>query len=474
MTSGGTTPTLSLTLYDATATDKAETFSSYRAVQSGTALTSNMYRIDTAIGEDRVRLTALESTPSITLTSATYISANYYEASPVEITGALTTNMLIILKLDVTSAGTVTLNVTTSSSGTKTVAKINSAGAVVNIGAGELMVGKNYLFRYDGTQWIWVSANSADQIYISGTSGNIATVGSDNTLLGTSNWGSTKLPEGTMLNGRILPTVATNNLTLSLKTFAGTDPSSTDPVYVTIGGVVRTITSALSVTKNAGTSWFNSGAVELATKEIDYFAYLGYNSTDGVVLGFSRIPYARIYSDFNTTTTDERYCAISTITTAAAGDNYVVIGRFAATLSGTASFNWSVPTFTGINLVQYPIFETRVLNYVSQLTWTAGTAPTGGTGLVYSYKLKRDSCWIKGQGYTMTAGVTVTQLSATLPFSAILTPSTGGVYIVQSHIGVQGTPNLSLGNVNFSAGNLVIICTSVAATAFFWQGNFTL
>jgi hypothetical protein len=154
------------------------------------------------------------------------------------------------------------------------------------------------------------------------------------------------LPEGKMLNGRILPTVATNNITISLKTFAGTDPSVTDPVYVTIGGVVRTITSALSVTKNAGTNWFGSGAVELATKEIDYFVYLGYNSTDGVVIGFSRIPYARIYSDFNTTTTNERYCAISNITTAASNDNYIVIGRFAATLSATASFNWSsIPSF---------------------------------------------------------------------------------------------------------------------------------
>jgi hypothetical protein len=74
----------------------------------------------------------------------------------------------------------------------------------------------------------------------------------------------------------------------------------------------------------------------------------------------------------------------------------------------------------------------------------------------------------------MTAGTTVTQLSATLPFTAILTPSTGGIYIVQSHIGVQATPNLTLGNVNFTAGTLVIACTSVAATAFFWQGNFTL
>ena len=51
-----------------------------------------------------------------------------------------------------------------------------------------------------------------------------------------------------MWNGKIVPSVASDNLTVALKTHAGTDPSATDPVYVMIGGVVRTITSALSAT----------------------------------------------------------------------------------------------------------------------------------------------------------------------------------------------------------------------------------
>jgi hypothetical protein len=31
---------------------------------------------------------------------------------------------------------------------------------------------------------------------------------------------------------------------------------------------------------NAGTNWFNAGSTELATKEIDYFTYIGFNTTD--------------------------------------------------------------------------------------------------------------------------------------------------------------------------------------------------
>lgn len=193
---------------------------------------------------------------------------------------------------------------------------------------------------------------------------------------------ATNSPQGHLLNGKLSVTVASNNITVALKTLAGTDPSSTDPVYVRIGDTVREITSALSVTKNAGTNWFNSGSSELATKEIDYFVYLGYNATDGVTIGFSRIPYATQYSDFSATTTNEKYCAISTITNATSTDYYENVGRFAATLSATASFNWSVPTYTALNLINRPIFETRK-NYFLPVWASSGTQPAIGNGSLY-------------------------------------------------------------------------------------------
>jgi hypothetical protein len=176
------------------------------------------------------------------------------------------------------------------------------------------------------------------------------------------------LPEGYMINGKIVPSVASNNLTVALKGMDGNDPSATNPVYVRIGSVVRSITTALSVTKAAGTNWFNAGSTELATKEIDYFVYLGYNATDGVVIGFSRIPHATLYSEFSATTTNEKFAGISTITNAAAGDNYVNVGRFAATLSAGAGYTWSVPAFTATNLIQRPIYETRWSLWVPVLT----------------------------------------------------------------------------------------------------------
>lgn len=210
----------------------------------------------------------------------------------------------------------------------------------------------------------------------------IARAGANDKILG-----SELIPQqGVVHNGKISVTVAGNNLTLALKTLAGGNPSVADPVFIYIGGGWRAITAALSVTKNAGTNWCNAGSSELATKEIDYFAYLGYNATDGVVIGFSRIPFATVYLDFSTTSTNEKYCAISTIATAAAADEYVVIGRFAATLSAGAGYTWSVPVYNAANLIQRPIYETRNLSYATVITYGGGsTSPTSNTPSVQTY-----------------------------------------------------------------------------------------
>jgi len=225
------------------------------------------------------------------------------------------------------------------------------------------------------------------------------------------------LAEGQMINGRILPSVDSGNLTVALKTLAGDDPSATDPVYVMIGGVVRSITSALSVTKNAATNWCKAGSAELATKEIDYFVYLGYNATDGVVIGFSRIPFANQYGEFSATTTDEKYAGISTITNAAAEDSYVNIGRFAATLSAGAGYTWTVPTFTATNLIQRPIYETDWKDWLpvnsasGSMTWTSVSV------IIAKYKLVGNALHIILAEEGTTGGTASTDLISTLPFS---------------------------------------------------------
>jgi len=287
-----------------------------------------------------------------------------------------------------------------------------------------------------------------------------------NKTIGTTNLISFNSPEGYLINGKIVPSVTSDNLTVALKGLDGNDPSATNPIYVRIGDTVHSITSALSVTTNAGTNLFNAGSDELATKEIDYFTYLGYNATDGVVLGFSRIPYATDYSQFSATTTNEKYCAISTITNAASGDDYTVIGRFAATLSAGAGYTWSVPTFTSINLIQRPIFETRNLTW--QPTYSAGgsmTYTSVTTGMT-SYKIVGDNIFIRAMVTGTTGGTASNNVRITSPFSNGVNSrycsfscwflDGGSSYMIaRNDIGINGSniiPFYRYDNANFGLG----------------------
>lgn len=245
-------------------------------------------------------------------------------------------------------------------------------------------------------------------------------------------------PQGFLINGKISVTDTGSGITVAIKTLAGTDPSSSDHVYCRIGDTVRTISAALSVTKADGTNWCNAGSAELATKEIDYFVYLGYNATDGVVIGFSRYPGANSYDDFSATTTNEKYCAISTITTASATDYYEVIGRFAATLSAGAGYTWSVPTYTAKNLIQRPIYETRWLTWAPVTTASAGNFTT--TSLNWAvYKIIGDTCHINSS-ITGTTSSTPQSIRATIPFTA---NATFGQYLIPGYTTDNGTPQAS-------------------------------
>ena len=207
--------------------------------------------------------------------------------------------------------------------------------------------------------------------------------------------------------------VASDDLTVALKNQDGDDPTADDPVRVQIGDTVREITAALSVTASAGTNWCDAGSSELAAREVDYFVYLGYNATDGVTLGFSRIPFARRYDDFSATTTNEKYCAISTITTAAASDAYNVIGRFAATLSAGAGYTWTVPTFTAANLIHQPVFRTRLLTWLPTFTGFS-TAPTT---IFHLYRIDMDKVEFRQRDFNNGTSNANTY-AITLPFTS--------------------------------------------------------
>ncbi len=182
---------------------------------------------------------------------------------------------------------------------------------------------------------------------------------------------------------KISVTVSSNDLVVALKHLDGTDPSTDRPLYFKIGGSVRAVTAALSVTKADGTSWAALGSVELGTLEQDLFVYLVWNTNltpDAVDIFWSRKSTGRLYSDFSATTTNALYAAINS-TAPAATDDCVNIGRSAATLSLTGTGHlWTVPTYTNLNLVNHPIYETR------NLSWSpAYSNLSAGDGTVVTY-----------------------------------------------------------------------------------------
>jgi len=281
-------------------------------------------------------------------------------------------------------------------------------------------------------------------------------------------------PRGFLVNGKISVSVATSDITVAIKGLDGNDPSATNPVYCRIGDDIRTITGALSVTKNDGTNWFNSGSDELATQEIDYFVYLGYNATDGVVVGFARIPYAKEYGQFSATSTDPKYAAISTITNAASGDDYEVIGRFAATLSASTGFEWSVPTFTNRNLIQKPIYTTRWLLHDPTPTWD-GTAPTTVSASRCRYKLDNETLLLSCSIDYTNAGSSNTNVTIPLPFPDADTFYSWGIYGHFTTAAAGGLGENPSCSVQSRSGPIIRIQgTSIDARFLCWGGTIPI
>jgi hypothetical protein len=213
---------------------------------------------------------------------------------------------------------------------------------------------------------------------------------------------------------KLSPTVSSNNLTLTLTHMDGTAPTVYRPIEFIINGTRRQVTAATSFTVTAGTNYFNAGGTDTATQTIELFAIAVWDSNSSIVaLSAARVPYGRLVSDFSNTTTSNRY--LFNYANFTSTDDLIVIGRFAATNSGTASYNWSVPTYTNLNLIQHPIYESNWLVWTPTLSgWSAN--PT----VSCMYRVDGHTCW---WSVTTTATGTSnnTATTLTLPFTSFST-----------------------------------------------------
>lgn len=229
-------------------------------------------------------------------------------------------------------------------------------------------------------------------------------------------------PSGGVLNGKFSVTVASNNITVALKGLNGSDPSSTNTVSVVIGGVVRIVSAALSVTVNAGADIMNLSAVETMTKATDFNIVMGYNATDGVTIGFCRKFGNRKYSQWSTTSTNDNYLALSNRTTAAADDAYENVGRFEAAMSSSGSgYLWSVPTFTNDNLIHTPCNETRWMDFVPAVSCSGSMAHASDNVYLAKYKVVGNSFQLNMKVETVLSSTMSNEVRLTMPLTAVST-----------------------------------------------------
>jgi len=208
-------------------------------------------------------------------------------------------------------------------------------------------------------------------------------------------------------------TVVSNNLTITVLNYAGATPSSTAPIkYKDANGVIRTISSALSVTFNAWTNYLNAGSAELATKEIDYFGMFQWNTTTSATnLLVTRFSSARTMADITNSNTNEK--GAMWIVNYNSTDWVINIGRFNAILSAGAGYTWSIPATSDIR--NYYTTDADPQDWVP--TITAGTS-TWITNVFSKYGVNWRKIHIEWQINIATPQTTINSISLTLPFSS--------------------------------------------------------
>lgn len=187
---------------------------------------------------------------------------------------------------------------------------------------------------------------------------------------------------------KLTTAISSNDLVLSLKDPYGDDFSAINVLRIQLYDTVVEINSALSVTKADATNWANLGSTELATQEVDLFAYLilETGASAGVKLGWSRIPYGTVVGDFSSTTTNEKYLAGPTNYNAT--DKVQNIGRFNAVLSAGAGYTWSLPATSVI--VNTLILSTRWLDWTPTHSRSGGAYSNNPTINSAKYKIVDD------------------------------------------------------------------------------------
>lgn len=259
----GVTPNYNLTTYSAA--DIGVKFFTFRIAIAGSQETSNFYVIDKVLGQFRDSIVELQNQAPITYVSAQAVPGleNYYEATLIGYKG-YTNNEVMVMNINQNSGDSVTINI--NSLGTRTVVKYSSAGELIPLSPGDWRANADYLVVNLGNQWVWVGATSADQINITGTPGNAASISPNNTLIdsgrgfGTANGIATTNADNQLVEALQPNSVSTWNLTDGAVNNAKLAQGSVNTVNIVDSAVTNPKLAANAV----GTTNIADGAVTTA------------------------------------------------------------------------------------------------------------------------------------------------------------------------------------------------------------------
>lgn len=171
-----TTPNYSLSIYNSSDTDVR--FLDFRVAIAGTQTTSNFYVIDGALKEHSDAINTLKNSPQAYIVKANFASG-IYNAIVSGFTG-YKANQLIILSLNQTNTGPVSININNSSN--KNVMLYSDAGTLRNAIAGEFVENSAVLCYYDGTQFVAVGVPKGSAIYVDGEQRDILQISSSGAI----------------------------------------------------------------------------------------------------------------------------------------------------------------------------------------------------------------------------------------------------------------------------------------------------
>ena len=203
------------------------------------------------------------------------------------------------------------------------------------------------------------------------------------------------LPDGEGLNYTLVPSIASSNLTVSLKTFAGTNPSATDVSIFSIGAVMLSVSAELLVDVPAALGdIFAWDAGKIQDNDAQLFVYL-INNNGTPQIGVSPCP--------TLLTVATNYYSNGSQTGAAGHTNMVMSGTRNATNSCRVigrinvnqldNNNWQAPTTSLV--VNKAIYATDWLTWTP--TYTGFSTPP--TSFLTLYKLDRETVSLISREY---------------------------------------------------------------------------